>query len=169
MRMPTALKDLDDRVLGRKKGEHDGEHGGEHRASSRHADGDAPHPDERETRVVERPVREPREPRGTGSGPGTGDGAREALSIVYRISRLVFLVLAAVVALGILFVLAPTNPDNGVVELVTDVADAAAGPFRDVFTVSDDAERELVVNYAFAAGVYLLAAFLVRKLPGGKS
>ena len=55
------------------------------------------------------------------------------------------------------------------VQLVTDVADGAAGPFRDVFTVDDDAERELVVNYAFAAAVYVLAAFLVRKLPGGKA
>ena len=152
MRMPTALRSLDDRVLGRRR-----------RAEGSAEDGTVR---ERETRVVERPANGESP---TGGPRGTSDGAREALSVVYRISRLVFLVLAAVVALGILFILAPTNPDNGVVQLVTDVADGAAGPFRDVFTVDDDAERELVVNYTFAAAVYVLAAFLVRKLPGGKA
>ncbi len=158
MRMPSALKDLDNRVLGRRR--------------RRDQDGveDDAEPRERETRVVERQEREPREPRGTGGpGGGTGDGAREALSIVYAISRAVFLLLVLAVVLGIIFILAPTNPDNAVVELVTDVSEGAAGPFRDVFTVDDDAEREQVVNYAFAAGVYLLAALLVRKLPGGKA
>lgn len=169
MRMPTALRDLDDRVLGRRRGGHpdDEQPDGRHPDGPGTADAGA-RSDQRETRVVERPAREPR-----GSGgpdrPGTGDGLRKSLSVFYRVARLVFLVLAAVVALGVLFVLAPTNPDNSVVQLVTDVADAAAGPFRDVFTVADDAERELVVNYAFAAVVYLVAALLVRTLPGGKA
>ena len=143
MRLPTALRSLDDRVLRRR------------RSASEDAG------TERETRVVERPANGP---------PGsTGNGAREALSIVYAVSRAVLLLLVLAVVLGIVFILAPTNPDNGVVQLVTDVSDGAAGPFRDVFTVDDDAERELVVNYAFAAAVYVLAAFLVRKLPGGGS
>ncbi len=148
MRMPTALRSLDDRVLGdRLKGGDD-----------QHAGGQVtePYPDEPRTRVVER-VERP-EP------GGNGDGPREVLSVVCRVSKVVLLGLAAVVALGVLFVLAPTNPDNGLVSTVADVARWAAGPFRDVFTVADDAERELVVNYGFAAAVYVVGALLVGRL-----
>lgn len=97
--------------------------------------------------------------------PRTGRGAAQALGVVYQVSRLVFLLLALAVGLGIVFVLAPTNPDNDVVQLVDRVARGAAGPFRDVFTVSDDAQREVVVNYGFAAAVYLVASVLVGRLP----
>ncbi|MBC7372562.1 MAG: hypothetical protein H7323_01035 [Frankiales bacterium] len=100
--------------------------------------------------------------------PNTGAGAREALTIVYRVSRAVFLLLALVVGLGILFTLAPTNADNVIVRNVLSLASDAAGPFRDVFTVADDAERELVVNYAFAAVAYVAGSVIVGKLPGGK-
>jgi hypothetical protein len=149
MRMPTALKALDDKVLGR-SGSHDT---------------DEPYPDEPRSgdpRAGQREVVENRR-----SPSSTGDGLREFLGVFYRVSRVVFLALAAVLVLGIVFVIAPTNPDNSIVELVADVSDGAAGPFRDVFTVSDSAERELVVNYGFAAAVYFVLGLLVTKLPGG--
>ncbi len=148
MRMPTALKSLDDKVLGR----------------SHRSDADEPYPDEPragETRTIER--HDHGRPR-----PGTGEGLREFLAVLYRASKVVFLALAAVLLLGTVFVLAPTNADNSIVSFVADLADGAAGPFRDVFTVSDDAERELVVNYGFAAAVYLVLGLLVTKLPGAK-
>ena len=156
MRMPTALKSLDDKVLGR--------------SGSRHSD--EPYPDEThagesragETRETERKVVERREPRSS----GTGDGLREFLGVFYRITQLVFFALAAVLVLGIIFVIAPTNADNSIVEFVADVSDGAAGPFRDVFTVADNAEREQIVNYGFAAAVYFVLGLLVCKLPGGK-
>ena len=148
MPLPTALRSLDDKVLGRSGARGDDEPYPED-----------PHAPTGQREVVERRERPPL---------GTGDGLRELLTTVYRVSRLVFLALAAVLLLGILFVLAPTNPDNSVVELVADVSDGAAGPFRDVFTVADDAERELVVNYGFAAAVYLVLGLLVTRLPGGK-
>lgn len=128
MRTPTALRRIDDRLLG--------------------------------DRFRRRPATADRPPR-------TGKGLRETLAVVARVCRLVFLLLALTVALGIVFTLAPTNPDNVVVRNVLEIARDAAGPFRDVFTVADDAERETVVNYAFAAGVYLLASLLVPKLLGG--
>ena len=113
-----------------------------------------------------------------GEGEGTGDptparphdGLPTFLAIVYRVSRLVFLLLALVVALAVVLILAPANDDNVIVRNVFDLAETVAGPFKDVFTVDDDAEREKVVNYALAAVVYLVAATLVRKLPtfGGK-
>lgn len=149
MRMPSALKSLDDKVLGRRR--------------SRGAD--EPHPGDPgspEPRAGEREVVTRRR------RPGTGDGLREFLQVFYRVSKLVLMALAAVLALGILFVLAPTNADNSVVQLVADLADGAAGPFRDVFTISDDGDREQVVNYGFAAAVYLVLGLLVTKLPGSK-
>lgn len=152
MRMPTALRNLDDRVLGNrgKKSE------------------DAPYPDEPGTSEIERdkPVRG-RE--SSGPPPNTSDGFREFLAVVARVSRLVFLALALIVGLGILFTVAPTNEDNVLVRFVLDVANAVAGPFRDIFTVDDNAERELVVNYGFAAGVYLLLSVLVPKLVPSKT
>ena len=142
MRMPAALRRMDDRLLG-------------DRLKKR------PTTTETEEVVVEDRSAEPARP------PRTGKGAQEALAVVYRISRLVFLALALACLLGILFTVAPTNADNVIVENVFDLAKGAAGPFRDVFTAKDD-ERERIVNYAFAAFVYLLASVLVGKLPGGK-
>lgn len=142
MRMPTALRRMDDRVLGDRFRK---------RPPTTQVDGDVV--------VEERTTSAP--------PPRTGEGAKEALSIVYRISRLVFLALALACLLGILFTVAPTNADNVIVRNVLDLAEAAAGPFRDVFTAKDD-ERERVINYAFAAFVYFLASVLVGKLPGGK-
>ncbi|MBC7373361.1 MAG: hypothetical protein H7323_05160, partial [Frankiales bacterium] len=110
-----------------------------------------------QTRVAERPA-----------PPRTGGVAREAVTIVYRVSRAVFLLLAVVVVLGIVFTVAPTNAENVIVRNVLSLARDAAGPFRDVFTVADNAERELVVNYAFAAVVYFVVSVVVGKLPGGK-
>lgn len=154
--MPSALRSLDDRVLGDRK-RRDGADG--------HADGSDDHgtsPDE--GRTVERSGTS-EEPRARRS---TGDGFREFLTVVARVARVVFLLLALVLVIGIVFVLAPTNADNSLVSWVADLSETVAGPFRDVFTVDDD-DRELVVNYAVAAGVYFLAAALVRKLPGTKS
>ena len=150
MRLPAALRKLDDRVLG-----------------------DRSEPDRvDDTRPVERtsdsgPPDGPAPPRRRRSASA---GLRGVLSVVYRVVRLVFLVLALVMLVGIGFTLAPTNPDNDVVSGVLDLAERAAGPFRDVFT-QEDPERQTLVNYGFAAVIYLLAAALVRKLPlpGGKS
>lgn len=96
----------------------------------------------------------------------SGNGVRKALGIIYLVSRVVLLLLALVLVIAIAFTLLPTNPDNTVVSTVFDLAAVIAGPVADVFTVADDAERELVVNYAFAAVLYVIAGLLVIKLPG---
>ena len=96
-----------------------------------------------------------------------GVGA-SVLGVFYRISRLVLLALAVVVVLlGIVFTKAPTNASNVIVRNVLDVAREAAGPFRDVFAPKRRQDA-LVVNYLLATGVYLVAAYLVGKLPTGK-
>ena len=167
MRTPAVLRKLDDTVLGDRFRSGDGDR--DHRDDaagrsrddaprSRSRDDAEPYPEETRTRVVERTP---------GRAPSTGKGLQEVLAVTYRIASLVFLALALAVGLGILFTVVSTNGDNVIVSTVLDVADAAAGPFRDVFTAGDE-QRRLVTNYGFAAGVYLLAALLVGKLPGGK-
>ncbi len=94
------------------------------------------------------------------------NGVRKALGIIYLVSRVVLLLLALVLLIAIAFILLPTNQDNTVVSTVLDLAAVIAGPVSDVFKVADDAERELVVNYGFAAVLYVIAGLLVTLLPG---
>ena len=98
----------------------------------------------------------------------TGKGAREAAAITARVSKAVLLLLALVVLVGVVFTLAPTNAGNVIVRNALGLARDAAGPFRDVFTVAGDRERELVVNYLLAAVVYGGAGLVVGRL-GRKS
>ena len=152
MRMPTALRSLDDRVLG------------DRGKSRRRPDSEAPREQHDEHEPYPEETTERETTRETGPRRGsTGDGLKQFLSVFTQVARAVFLLLALIVILGIVFILAPTNSDNVIVDNVLDVADSVAGPFRDVFT-ADDAEREMVINYGLAAGVYFLAAALVRKL-----
>lgn len=89
------------------------------------------------------------------------------LGTVYQLARLVLLVLALVVVLGIVFTRAPTNHHNVLVHHVLQLAHRLAGPFRDIFTVKNR-DNALTVNYGVAAAVYLLLAALVGRLPTGR-
>lgn len=158
MRLPASLQKLDDRILGnRLKPKAPG-------AAADDAQGGVV-----KTREVtrERQPREPREPRERKPRDGSAAVGR-VLSTVYKVSRLVFLLLALTMVLGIVLTLAPSNPDNVIVRNALELAEAAAGPFKDVFTQADP-ERQTIVNYAVAAAVYVLAATLVRKLPTGRT
>ena len=82
---------------------------------------------------------------------------------VARAVRIVFAVLAGILALGALLVVlrANVNQGNAVVKLVTDVADAISGPFSRNGGIFDfhgkDAEsKDALVNWGIAAVVYLL-------------
>lgn len=117
---------------------------------------------------VDPPVEQPAGER-AGAAPAphrSGNGVRKALGIIYRVSRVVFVLLALVVLIAIAFILIPTNPDNLFVRAVLDLAATIAGPLKDVFTVADDPQRQLAVNYAIAAVLYVFAGLLVTRLPG---
>lgn len=161
MRLPASLQKLDDRVLGNRL-----------KPRGPAATADEPRGGDVKTREAQgdRPVREPREKPGPRDRkPRDGSAAvGRVLSTVYQVSRLVFLLLALIMVLGIILTLAPSNPDNVIVRNALELAEAAAGPFKDVFT-QQDPERQTIVNYAVAAAVYVLAATLVRKLPTGTS
>jgi hypothetical protein len=82
---------------------------------------------------------------------------------VARVVRIVFGVLAAILALGALLVVlrANINQDNPLVKLITDVADAISGPFsRDNgifdFGGKHAESKNVLLNWGIAAIVYLL-------------
>jgi hypothetical protein len=84
-------------------------------------------------------------------------------SQVARAVRIVFGVLAAVLALGAVLVVLRDNinESNSVVKLITDVADAISGPFsRDDgvfdFTGKNAEAKNALLNWGIAAIVYLL-------------
>jgi hypothetical protein len=159
MRMPQGLKKLDDRVLGergasRRHDDHD-----DH--DRQHTDHDDVYPDGDGERTEVRTVRTQERPHG-----GNGDGVQTFLSVLWRISRLVLLLLGLVVLAAAALVLLPANEDNVLVRNVLSLAETVAGPFRDVLTV-DDPDRMRVYNYGLAAVVYLVLAAIVGKLPTG--
>ena len=141
MALPAFLRKLDDRMLGdRLRGRRGGQDTGE---GTRTGEAD------------------------TGSTPARKhDGLPTFLSIFYRISRLVLLLLATVLVIAIVLILAPANDQNSIVKGVFEIAEQVAGPFKDVFTVMDP-DRMKITNYAVASGVYFLASVIVSKLPTG--
>ena len=84
-------------------------------------------------------------------------------SKVARAVRIVFGVLAAILALGAVLVVLRSNinESNSIVKFITDVADAISGPFsRDDgifdFTGKNAASKNALLNWGIAAVVYLL-------------
>ena len=83
-----------------------------------------------------------------------------ALLMAARIVRIIAAVLAAVIVLGILFVLLEGNRANPIVSTVLDAARTLVGPFDGLFTPKDPKGRT-AVNWGIAAGVYLLVGALI--------
>ena len=85
-----------------------------------------------------------------------------------RAVRLVFGVLATILALGAVIVALRSNinEQNSIVELITNVADAISGPFsRDdgifAFTGKNAASKNALLNWGIAAIVYLIIGRLL--------
>ncbi len=97
------------------------------------------------------------------------NGIRAGLA---RAVRIVFGVLAAVLALGALLVVLRDNinEDNAIVKLITDVADAISGPFSRGdgifdFTGKNAESKNALLNWGIAAIVYLvIGRFLANAL-----
>ena len=93
-----------------------------------------------------------------------------------RAVRIIFGVLAAILALGAVLVVlhSSINPDNPIVKFVVDTADAISGPFsRDNgifhFTGKNSAEKNALLNWGIAAVVYLLIGRVLANLIAPKS
>jgi hypothetical protein len=97
-------------------------------------------------------------------GVGTGAAAAgSGLLLVARIVMWVATVLAAVIALGILFVILDANSSNTIVSHVHDWAKSLAGPFDGMFNIKNP-KTELAVNWGLAAIVYLVVGTLIASL-----
>ena len=97
-------------------------------------------------------------------------------STIARVVRIVFAVLAGILALGAVLVVLRdnVNEQNAIVTFITDVADAISGPFsRDDgifdFSGKNAAAKNALVNWGIAAIVYLVIGRLLAGLIAPKS
>lgn len=104
-------------------------------------------------------------------GARAANGAAGGLLLVARIVVWIATLLAAVIALGIVFVVLGANPSNTIVSHVHDWARSLAGPFDGMFDLRNP-KSELTLNWGLAAVAYLavgalIASLLRRLVPGG--
>jgi hypothetical protein len=96
--------------------------------------------------------------------PGVAVSGRRAIGgLSFALARLIILaaeIVAAVIVLGIAFVVLGANPANTVVSHVHDWARTLTGPFDGMFSFSSHTVT-IAVNWGAAVVVYLLAAALI--------
>lgn len=85
------------------------------------------------------------------------------LGLVARVIMLIATLVFLVIALGILLIVLDANPDNVVVQAVTDAARFLVGPFDGLFTLRDS-QLETAINWGIAAFVWLIVGALVARL-----
>ena len=100
---------------------------------------------------------------GESRGEAAAEGARRGASWLARLVMLVAGIVVAVIVAGILLVVLEANPDNAIVEALTDAARWLAGPFREMFDL-DNEKTQVAVNWGIAAVVYYAVATLVARL-----
>lgn len=100
----------------------------------------------------------------------------EIRSKLARVVRLVFGVLATILALGALLIVLRNNinEQNSIVKLVTDVAEAISGPFSRTdgifdFSGKNAVAKNALLNWGIAAIVYLLLGRLLANAIAPKS
>jgi hypothetical protein len=101
-------------------------------------------------------------------GNSTGPVVSAVRRVRAAIATLVFTVAvlaALVLALGAVLTALGANEGNTLVAAVISLAGRLDGPFADIFTF-DSAVKQTLVNWAIAAGVYLIAGSVLRRLIG---
>jgi hypothetical protein len=87
-------------------------------------------------------------------------GRRDGAGAVVGVIHLVVGIVVAIFLLHMLFVVFEANQDNGFVDGVYNVAKVLVLGLGDVFT-PDDAKLGVVLNYGFAALIYLVVSQLI--------
>lgn len=95
--------------------------------------------------------------------PAAGSAVRRLRELLATVVLTAGVLAALALALGALLVGLSANAQNTVVAGILDLARWLDGPFADVF-VLDSKVKQTVVNWAIAAGVYLIAARVVERL-----
>jgi hypothetical protein len=86
-------------------------------------------------------------------------------SLVARIIWLIAVLVALVIAAGIVLVVLKANPSNSVVSSVHDAAKFLVGPFDGIFKPGDH-RLAIAINWGIAALVYLAVARVIVRLLG---
>ena len=86
-----------------------------------------------------------------------------ALALIARVVFVLSAIAAAVIVLGIVFVVLEGNKDNSIVSASTDAAEFLAGPFDELFT-PDSRKLGIGVSWGIAALVYVVAGRLLAGL-----
>jgi hypothetical protein len=95
---------------------------------------------------------------------GTAGGRGAAVrTYVARVVAIVAGVIVAIIVLGILLKVLEANPDNSIVRIITDVAEALVGPFGNLFTLKEP-KAETAVNWGIAAFVYLVVGQVIARI-----
>ncbi len=98
----------------------------------------------------------------TNGASGRSRGASARMQVA-RVITIVVGILVAIIVLGILLVVLGANPDNGIVQAITDVAQALVGPFENLFTLKDK-NAEVAVNWGIAALIYLVVGQVIARI-----
>ena len=86
--------------------------------------------------------------------------------LLANIVRTAAAVIVGILVVAIVLVLLGANPHNDIVSAIHDAGSWLAGPFKNLFHISDH-KANLAVNWGIAAIVYsLVAAVIVRLLAG---
>ena len=89
--------------------------------------------------------------------------ARRGLELVAKAVALVTGIVAAVIVLGILFVVLEANPQNTIVDFITDVGKKLVGPFDGLFNLKGR-KLDIAVNWGIAAAVWFIAGRILASL-----
>ncbi|SNR63746.1 hypothetical protein SAMN06265360_112176 [Haloechinothrix alba] len=93
------------------------------------------------------------------------------VGVLAGVVRWVGLIFAVLLVLHVVFTLADTNPDNSIVDFVTDIAPSLTLGFEDMFTF-DERNTEVLVNFGLAALFWLVissvGASIIRRLGGAQ-
>ena len=93
-----------------------------------------------------------------------------------RIVKIVFTVLATILALGAILVVLRSNinENNAIVKLITDIAEAVSGPFSRTngifdFSGKNSIPKNALLNWGLAAIVYLVLGRVISNLLAPKT
>jgi len=74
-----------------------------------------------------------------------------------------FVLIAAIIALGILLVLVGANQSAGVVDFILDIGRFFVKPFAHLFP-QDNVKQDVLINWGIAAIVYLIVGAFIARL-----
>lgn len=85
------------------------------------------------------------------------------VGVLAGVVRWVGLIFALVLVVHVLLTVGHANPDNGITQFFSAVADPLALAFRDLFT-PENAELRVLVNYGLAALFWLIVSSVLSRL-----